>query len=237
MSHLPNREIERYYFEQFKVQFPLPSGLVEYGDRPDVVINGARIVGIEIANLYLLDGAKPSSEQTQRGFREQVLRLSQNDYLAGGGRKIELSVEFDRTRPITNIRALASSLAHAASSIETLPRGQVERQLFEHIPEVRFIYHNPTEYPDASWRTVQGYEVPSLSLSRIAEILEAKHLKLDKYRACDAYWLLLVVDLMDPAQDQDIEWASSDQHFVSKFEKIIVYKPQHTQWTEVPRQP
>ncbi len=229
-----NRAIERHYFDQFKAHFPLPPGELKYGDKPDVIINGERRIGVEIANLYLVDGRDPISEQTQRHFREAVLKQAQALYLAAGGKTIELTVGFDPTHPIANKKSVASALAVAAKSIAKLPVGPVDRIYFNQIPEVWFIYHNPTEYPDAVWRTSQVYTVPRLSLSRIAAILNKKHQKLPSYRPCDAFWLLLVVDFIDFAQDQDIGWPDPEFSLSSKFERIIVHKPQFAEWTDVP---
>lgn len=234
MSRPSNQTIERYYFEQFRTHFVLPTGCVEYTDKPDVIIHGACKLGIEIANLYIVDGRDPSSEQTQCRFRERVLQIAQTQYLATGGKRIQLTISFNSTHPITDVNALASTLAIAAKSIEKSPAGQVSQALFAHMPEVCFIYHNPGEYLDAVWHASQVYTVPTLSLSRVATVAEAKRDKLHAYRPCDAFWLLLVVDFIDPAQDQDIRWPDPNFRFFSPFEKIILYKPQFAEWTEVP---
>ena len=234
MTRPSNQTIERHYFEQFRAHFPLPPGEVQYGDKPDVIIQGEQRVGVEIANVYLAAGGDPTSEQMQRRFREEVLSQAQALYLAGGGKAMELTVAFDPTRPIRDKKSVASALAIAATSIDKLPVGPVNKACFTQIPELLFIYHNPTEYPDAAWRTSQVYTVPALSLARIGEILDEKHQKLAFYRSCDAFWLLLVVDFADRAQDQDIDWPEPEVTLLSKFEKVIVYKPQFAKWMEVP---
>ena len=236
MPRHSNQEVEKYYFNQFKAHYPVPPGQVEHTDKPDVIVHGHRTLGIEIANLYLSDGANHGSEQVQRRIRDTVLRLAQDEYLAAGGKKIELTFLFDPSHPISNTKPLATALARVAANIEKLPAGQVNRSQFLHVPEVCFVYHNPTEYHDAKWRTSQVYTVPNLSLPRLAEVVESKHKKLAEYKPCDAYWLLLIVDFMDPAQDQDIDWPKSEDPLRSSFEKIIIYKPQFAAWTEVPSQ-
>jgi hypothetical protein len=51
-----------------------------------------------------------------------------------------------------------------------------------------------------------------------------KESKAADYAPCDAYWLLIVVDWADPAQDQEI--TTTGLKLPSEvFEKIIVYKP------------
>jgi hypothetical protein len=48
-----NEKIQRYYFEKFRDIFSLPQGCVIYGDKPDVIISGARKIGIEITNFFI----------------------------------------------------------------------------------------------------------------------------------------------------------------------------------------
>lgn len=183
MSRATNRAIERHYFDQFKAHFPLPPGELEYGDKPDVIIQGERRIGVEIANLYLADGRDPTSEQTQRHFREAVLKHAQALYLAAGGKTIELTVSFDPTHPIANKKSVASALAVAAKSIEKLPVGPVDRIYLDQIPEVWFIYHNPTEYPDAvcvplrftQYRVCRFLELPRSSTKNTRSFLPTDH--------------------------------------------------------------
>ena len=234
MTRRSNQDIERHYFRQFMVHFPVPAGAPLYGDKPDVILDGELRIGVEIANLYLADGHDPTSEQRQRSLRKDVLSRAQARYVAAGGKQIELSVTFDTAQPIRDRSSLATKLATVAQSIDKMPVGMVNRAHFAGMPEVWSIYHNPNEYPDATWRAVQVYSVPLLSLSRISKILDEKHQKLSSYESCDAYWLLLVVDFADFAQDQDIEWPDSGVTLSTKFEKVIIYKPQFGSWTIVP---
>jgi hypothetical protein len=79
------QEIERHYFELFQKAYPLPAGTVGYGDKPDVTITGPRVVGIEITNLYLMDGSNPSSEQVQAQRRSEAVARGQEIYEGAGG--------------------------------------------------------------------------------------------------------------------------------------------------------
>jgi len=51
MPSVSNRDIEQYYFEMFRKNYPLPAGRVEYGDKPDVIIHGDATIGIEMGEL------------------------------------------------------------------------------------------------------------------------------------------------------------------------------------------
>ena len=83
---MKNSEIEQYYFEMFRRDYPLPEGAVEYGDKPDVIVRGARTIGIEIRNFFLEDGSLPDGEQIQRKAREAVISKAHHP-LPGTGRQ------------------------------------------------------------------------------------------------------------------------------------------------------
>jgi hypothetical protein len=73
-----------------------------------------------------------------------------------------------------------------------------------------------------------------LAVGRVIKLIELKHGKITDYKPCDAFGLLLIVDFFDRAQDQDIRWPETSAPVSSKFERIIIYKPQFGEWTEVP---
>ncbi|HEX7909914.1 MAG TPA: hypothetical protein VF534_17735 [Paraburkholderia sp.] len=233
MPRPTNREIEQYYFGLFQGHYVLPAGEIEYKDKPDVIVHGERHLGIEIANLYLVDGSDPASEQVQRGRRGQVMARAQALHRQAGRRDIELWATFDPSEPIRDIEPLAHKLVEIAMRVPTTP-GWVSLLTFAHIPELRSLFHNGEEYKNAEWRPNQGYAVPLLSVERVREIVADKAAKAVSYdKGCEAYWLLLVVDLMDSAQDQDIEWPDGVVLAKSPFERILIYKPQFGQVVEV----
>jgi hypothetical protein len=64
---------------------------------------------------------------------------------------------------------------------------------------------NAKEYDDPKWGIAQVHDVPLMSSADLSQITNEKEIKAKHYRPCDdAYWLLVIADLMDPAQDQDI---------------------------------
>ncbi len=235
MAKLSNQAIEQHYFEQFQKHYPLPSGVVEFKDKPDVLIRGPLKVGVEIANLYISNGSDPASEQVQRPRRKQVIEQAQALHQANGGKRIELTVDFQPQNPITKIGPVAKAIAALAMQVENKPSSQLSPILFKHIPELRFVYCNSDEYPDALWRSSQTSSVPFLSVERIREIVAEKTHKLTNYEKCDAYWLLLVVDFRDPAQDQELKWPIGEQPLGSPYERVLIYKPQFGQVLKVPQ--
>lgn len=235
MPRPTNREIEQYYFDLFRSHYALPDGRIEYADKPDVIVHGARRLGIEIANLYIADGSDPASEQVQRRRREQVLERAQSLHLASGGRRIELSAAFDPREPILEIDPLARKLAEIAVRVQGSP-GQVDSLTFDHVPELTFLYHSGKEYSNAKWRCAQSYATPFVSVERVRQLVAEKAAKAVDYdKDCEAYWLLLVVDFMDPAQDAFVEWPDGTALARSPFERILIYKPQFGQVVEAPQ--
>lgn len=57
-------------------------------------------------------------------------------------------------------------------------------------------------------------------------IVKDKERRSEKYKKCDAYWLLVVVDFVNPAQDQEIQIDTFEKVETAVFERVIVYKTQ-----------
>lgn len=206
-----------------EILYRLPDGHIDFGDKPDVILHGARVIGIEITNYYLQDGSLPESEQKQRAARRAAITKAQKLYQAREGKSFELTCSFDRSVAIGDSAALACKIAELASTVEDRETGQLGRDDFRHIPELSFVYLNATEYPDAHWRISQSYDGAFMSLDRLKTIVEGKEIKAREYRPCDAYWLLVVVDFADVAQDQEIGRDNLANLTSGVFEKVIVY--------------
>jgi hypothetical protein len=221
-----NRDIEQHYFERFRKAYPLPDGTVAYGDKPDVTLTGERKIGIEVTHFYLQSGSLPDSEQRQRPLRAPIISQAQALYRAQSGKGIELTIYFDPSHPITprRKRQLPGELAALAKRIDNRPSGRLERGEFQEMPELSSVYLNAQEYPDARWRVNGLYSVGSMSDQGLESIVREKEAKSAEYEQHDAYWLLVVVEAMDAAQEQEIRIhglnIASDV-----FERIIVYKP------------
>ena len=81
-------EINRHYFELFSKCYSIPAGEVTYGDKPDVIIDGKRRIGIELTNSYLEKGKNPESIQNQRQIRRIILKkLNKNILIKEGSLK------------------------------------------------------------------------------------------------------------------------------------------------------
>jgi len=225
MNKPSKQDIEKYYFEMFRKDYPLPPGTIIYADAPDVILEGAKQIGIEITNFFLEEGSLPESEQSQRKLRQKVVSDAQQIYHAKNGKKFEISFGFNKANPIQDQKILTTKILQLAVNIEKDETGQVPTNVFEAIPEISFVYLNARKYPDAKWRIVQVYDVPIISRDRLLDIVRAKEVRAKRYKKCDAYWLVVVVDSINPAQDQEIQVDLFDKIQTDIFEKVIIYKP------------
>lgn len=215
---------EQYYFEMFRRHYQLPEGTICYGDKPDFILKGARKIGIELTNFLLEDGALSESEQVQSRWREAVVSEAQRIYCKNGGKRIQLSFGFDKARPIRDQNVVAKNMAELAKRVEGLPAGEINRKPFEEIPELSFVYLNTQEYENPMWQVIQLHHGRVMSRDRLRVIVSIKETKSKDYRPCDAYWLVVVVDFIDRAQDQEIRIDGFEKIDSTVFEKVIVYR-------------
>ena len=232
MTRKSNQEIERYYFDLFRRIYRLPKGEVKYGDKPDVIIEGKRKIGIEVTNLFLQNGELLASEQNQKRIREYVMHEAQRKFVEQGGKPFEISFSFNSEQPIQRKAKLTAKLVELAKRVEAFKAGEVSRSVYQDIPELCFVYVNPILYPDPKWRAYQVYTGQIMSLQRLTDVLRIKEKKAMRYAPCDGYWLLVIVDFIDSAQDQEIRIDNIKLH--SKvFEKVIIYKTAFEHLVEV----
>jgi len=225
---MSKREIERHYFERFRQDYPLPEGVIEYWDRPsggpDVFVNGEERLGIEITRFFLEDGALKHSEQQQRKRRDVVVSRAQETYSRDGGKSFELSFSFNKESPINSVEKLAAKLAKLAKSLEGHPGGRVSKGTFQNIAELSFVYLNATEYLDPRWRVMQAHSGPGvMSEEQLRNIIRTKEEKAKSYQPCDSYWLVVIVDSFDRAQEQEIPTDGLGRIDSQMFEKVIIY--------------
>lgn len=156
--------------------------------------------------------------------REAVISMAHQSYLDNGGKRIELSFSFDKVNYIRNQKQLVSKIAALAKDIDEFKTGLLRKDIFKDIPELSSVYLNAEEYEDPKWRIVQCYSGQSMSMERLRTIVRIKEEKSKCYKPCDVYWLVVVVDFSDRAQDQEIQITDFEKITSAIFEKVIVYK-------------
>jgi len=146
-------------------------------------------------------------------------------YLADGGKCVGFTFGFDKSNPIfpDRIKAISKDLAAVALAHDDESSGEIDSYVFrDAMPELISIYRGEKEYASPKWRIAQVHRFGRMSKDDLEAIVREKDSKASQYEACDAYWLLVVVDGFDAAQEQEIRvdglCVSS-----SKFEKIIVF--------------
>ncbi len=77
---------------------------------------------------------------------------------------------------------------------------------------------------DAKWQVMQVHDFGLMDINRLTEILRDKEEKAQQYRLCAAYWLLVIVDWIDAAQEQEVQVDRLSIHS-DAFERVIIYKP------------
>ncbi len=240
MEKLSKQEIERHYFKKFVAsdKYKLPKCEVIFGDRPDVIIKGQRKVGIEITNLYKACGKDKKSEQQQREIRKKVLREAKRRFEKGGGKPMNIQFTFRLPIPINGKRdqEITDKIVLLASKIASLAKrsefGEVPWCLLMDIPELSSVLFSVLSDDDPQWTECNAYDAPDVSIPRLKEIVKGKEKKVKGYDSCDAYWLLVVIDIWDPAQDQRIG-ADGLKILSKKFERILIYENGRNQVVEV----
>jgi hypothetical protein len=207
MSKLSTQDTERFYFEQFRKAYLLPDGQIVHGDKPDIILHtDTRTIGIEVTRFYIMAGDAPESEQRQTPLREEIVRSAQAIYRATGG-NIELSFNFNPAIPITLARRkmLPNELANVAKRMDACASGEIGPICpLPVIPEVANIYFTGDHYSDPYWRIFQVSTLTKMSPAALEGIVREKEGKSRQYKKCDAYWLLVIVDWADRAQNQEI---------------------------------
>lgn len=222
MSAPSNDKIERHYLEQFRQTYSLPDGCIVYGDKPDLKIIGTRKIGIEIRNFFLQPGGNIRSEQRQKPLREAVVAEAYKRYMDAGGHAIGLTFCFDGRFPIEadRRRSLPKELAALAKQIEA-QNGDILLELNQ-APKEIFRLWNAGVYQGAKWTATKVHSFGLMSTSDLEAIIREKGEKASGYEGCDPYWLLIVVDGIDAAQEQEVR--IDGLHVNSTvFEKIIVF--------------
>jgi hypothetical protein len=138
-----------------------------------------------------------------------------------------LTVEFESSCPITlaRKRTLSQELAAFAAIVDSGPSGAFYPNSFPEMPEIKSIWLSSKDWDSPTWvRPGQVFSYEEMSAEGLKEIIVEKELKAAKYAPCDAYWLLVIVDWKDAAQDQEIT-TSCLKIPSNVFEKIVIYKP------------
>lgn len=244
MPKLTNREIERHYFDKFSRVYPLPPGTIVHKDKPDILLLGEKKIGVEITQFFKEIGSHQGSEQQQIMLREASIRQAQVEFKRINSSPIHLSFSFDVSVPIKNKSDFAKRVTDFALTIASsedrhrkflygADDGRISPHLYtERLPELSMVY--VADVSGSTWGIAQAYQVLPSSKKRLKEIIADKESKSIEYESCDEYWLLVVVDMWNPAQDQGVQSKWYEGVSSDVFTKILVYKTGEEHVVELP---
>lgn len=168
--------------------------------------------------------AHPITDFNQTGRRLKDLVLSElskspSNMLSG-------QIRLDRSRAIPEISYVSVSthdLKYASEwehdENEDFSAFRVRRNQREIEARQAGIYERVT---DADWRVCQVHRGRLLPIDRLKQIVKTKEEKARKYERCDAYYLLIIVDFADPAQD--VELPPTCRLESDRFERILIFR-------------
>ncbi len=222
---MTTEEIEKIYIDRFQKVFPdFPNGILEFGDKPDLVVKGEKTIGIEITQFYKQDGSKIESEQKQIKFRRQIIEETKAKYLGAGGKKIDLHISFEKKNAIRNVQKVVNGVLEIIPKIVGTKNGIIDYSLHSHLEEIFNIYLNDLGHDNAVWMDLTVNEVKISNIERLNEILARKLVSAKNYKSCDEFWLLICVDYWNPAQDQEIRIEYDNVLRQNVFKKVLLYK-------------
>lgn len=216
-----NADIEKNVFERFSGHYPLPEGKITFQDKPDVLIidEDNRTIGIEITALLPDEDALNQHAKRQNVVKKahSIFKRKHEDTTA------EYAFGFKDTAVIQQVKPLAITIAQTVSGFPMLGDGFVDRQHYRDIPELLSIYKTG-EYEDAAWRDYRVYSPPILSRETLENMIKDKEKKAKCYKKCDAYWLLMYVNFINPASDIEITNGQIPSIKSDIFEKVIIFR-------------
>lgn len=221
-------EKEKYYFDKFCMAQGFSWEVVEQckPPKPDFIGDDCRKIGIEITNYSIVDGGEASSEMKQSPQRQRIANLAHKMFLEDGGGQINVALGFNLIIERSK-EEIARDIFHFVRDNQSLTNDRLTFYARMAIPEIAFLYISSAEHSPAEWRLAQVHDVTTINIERLTEIIKGKEGK--NYTGCDAYWLLIVMDMMDPGQEQEIPRSELPKIPSQKFEKIFFYKTGYEQ--------
>lgn len=190
---------------------------------PDFALSiDGRRVGIEVTQIH-----KSPEEQRRQSYLQEVIRRAKDAYLAAGAPPRSMRMLFNAKAPRAgdSRRELASEIAmHLATQADEM---QTHKHGSDKFPALMARnVHSVTFWrttAEPSWHSEEGTRVAPFTVELFQERVDAKHEKLDGYRAggFDEIWLLIGAGQTNPAQR--FEWhASFDPgEICSRFDRTV----------------
>ena len=213
--------------ERFLEAIDLPADIIE-DDReaPDFVIkHAARTIGIEVTELYIQDGANPSSMQANERAAREIVFAAWAEYRALSDRPFLVRVTFrdqlprnlNRAEVAREIAGLVLGMSPVVWQSASWPHPDADWiPLMDAVIGIR-VTGVPTE---ALWSPSGSGWVADANAKVLQARVDAKAPRLPRYRSrVDEVWLLIVADGSAPSQFFDPPSAEQARSVVSPFDQ------------------
>lgn len=217
-------EVEAEIFKRFFDSFGRMLGLIgdyKQDERPDFrVFQDGKIIGIELTRYSIGAG-----EEKQSALCEAVVKNVQLKYAKADLNKIQIFLDFNREFPILSKTKFEDTLFKLVASLSDEPTGQVSRDKFLEVKELRYIdLYAEKDNIWSDWKIIQVHSTPNFCNNQFGEIIKKKEKKSKDYDICDENWLLVSMSFMDRAQDSNVDIGLLNIHSSEIFSKIILYR-------------
>jgi hypothetical protein len=198
--------------------YPL-DGVPIQGDKPDYIIRGDRCVGVELSELYQVDGK--DSAQHQIKVRKGLLTKAQELYRRSTEKQAAYAIGFNDSVPLRRTSSLEQALVTVL--LGDWKRGaELPKAAHSHIREIRSVFRIDADNID--WQLRGTQEGGPIDLQRVEECIRKKELLLGTYAKCDAHWLLLTYSFFAAGQGFEPSLPREPQAIITSFEKVFVFE-------------
>jgi hypothetical protein len=224
-----NKELELFYLEKFKENFPdFPKGKIDSDESPDFLVEAPNeIVGIEITSFYrqTSSSTRPPLQQRQ-SIRHKIIALAKSYYDQKGLPPVFAGVHFD-----LNFHCRKSEIQPIAKRLV----GLAEQSLLDPTPEkiwrrddiqlsgIDLLSFKKCK-AESYWDAPLGSFVPTTSPQQIQNIFDEKNALCNEYRKkCDNIWLLIVMNRFDPASFSLISEITLENKYSHSFDAAFLF--------------
>ena len=229
---IEKKEIERARLMQLRsIYARFPEGEIEDHERPDFLLRGRDVLGIEVTGLHSDSGI---ADRRSEGAWRRAIDDARAEYERGNRPPCEVIVEWhgqpspSRDGGVSVSQSIAATVKEIIAAIGDREvrieySGHRGIPLPKHVEsiDVRRVDH----LAEAVWDFKQGGVVPTWSPSFIQAAIDKKEQIYDRYREkCDRVWLVLLAE-----HDYASSWGEhtdSSRTYVynTRFERVLVFR-------------
>jgi hypothetical protein len=239
---IEKKEVERARLMQLRAIYaPFPEGEIEHHERPDFLLRGRDILGIEVTGLHSDRGI---ADRRAEGAWRRAIDDARAEYERDNN-LLPCQVIIEWHGPPTRSREGGTPTGRfIAATVKQIIAATRDREV-----HIEYSGHRGIQLPngveamdvqrvhdwaEAFWDFKQGGVVPTWSPSFIQAAINKKEQLFDRYREkCDRVWLVLLAE-----HDYASSWgehtdSSRANVYVTRFEHVLVFRTLSGQVTEL----